>query len=125
MNIKELGETHLHFYQTLKECVTHKTHKKIGEIFLEYKEKFLKYGDYCSDLPKAQEKLAQLYEKDTDVRKEIEECEKARKYLHMGVIIGGGGARALGWPNSWNYTNKCNFQQMHNHGLRQLFLTGS
>ena len=80
MNIKELGETHLHFYQTLKECVTHKTHKKIGEIFLEYKEKFLKYGDYCSDLPKAQEKLAQLYEKDTDVRKEIEECEKARQF---------------------------------------------
>ena len=79
MNIKELGETHINFYQNLKESVTGQIHKKIGDIFLEYKERFLKYGDYCSDMPKAQEKLAQLYERDLDVRKEVEECEKVRE----------------------------------------------
>ena len=57
--------------------MTGKTHKKIGDIFLEYKERFLKYGDYCSDLPKAQERLAQLYEKDEAVRNEIIECEES------------------------------------------------
>ena len=76
MNIRELGEIHGAFYTGLVECVTKKSHKRIGEIFVEFKEKFLKYGEYCSDLPKAQELLGTLYDKDEDVRKEIEECEE-------------------------------------------------
>ena len=77
MNIKELGEIHGAFFTGLVECVTHKTHKKIGEIFLEHKDKFLKYGEYCSELPRAQELLGTLYDKDEEVRKEIEECEQS------------------------------------------------
>ena len=42
-----------------------------------FKEKFLKYGEYCSDLPRSQELLGNLYEKDEEVRKEIEECEES------------------------------------------------
>ena len=77
VNIKELGETHGGFYSALVQSVTGKSHKKVGDIFLDYKERFLKYGEFCADLPKAQEKLGQLYEKDDEIRKEIEECEES------------------------------------------------
>ena len=90
MNIKDLGESHGAFYTNLVESVTGKTHKKIGDIFLEYKERFLKYGDYCSDLPKAQERLAQLYEKDEAVRNEIIECEESAnegKFQLRGLLV--------------------------------------
>ena len=77
MNVRELGEIHGAFFTGLKESVTGKTHKSIGEVFLTFKEKFLKYGEYCSDLPKSQELLGNLYDKDEEVRKEIEECEES------------------------------------------------
>ena len=77
MNIRELGEIHGAFFTDLVNCVTGKSHKSIGEIFITFKEKFLKYGDYCSDLPRSQELLTNLYEKDEEVRKEIEECEES------------------------------------------------
>ena len=53
MNIKELGETHGGFYKEIVESVTGKSRKKIGEVFTEYKERFLKYVEYCALLPKA------------------------------------------------------------------------
>ncbi len=77
MNIKELGETHAGFYQDLLESVTGKSRKVIGEIFLDYKERFLKYGDYCSMLPRAQELLDSLTTKDERVREEVTRCEAA------------------------------------------------
>ena len=77
MNIRELGEIHGAFFTDLVNCVTGKSHKSIGEIFITFKERFLKYGDYCSDLPRSQELLTNLYEKDEEVRKEIEECEES------------------------------------------------
>ena len=80
MNIKELGETHGGFhkdilgkleiasaslseweYQLLfSEAVIGKSRKRVGEVFLEYKERFLKYGEYCSELPKAHQLLETL-----------------------------------------------------------------
>ena len=77
MNIRELGEIHGAFFTGLVDCVTGKSHKSIGEIFIMFKEKFLKYGEYCSDLPRSQDLLRNLYEKDEEVRKEIEECEES------------------------------------------------
>ena len=77
MNIKELGEVHGAFFTTLVQSVTKNSHKRIGEIFLEFKDRFLKYGDYCSELPRAQQLLVTLYDKDEEIRKEIEECEKS------------------------------------------------
>ena len=77
MNVRELGEIHGAFFTGLVECVTAKSHKSIGEVFIMFKEKFLKYGEYCSDLPKSQELLGNLYDKDEEVRKEIEECEES------------------------------------------------
>ncbi|XP_059086195.1 protein vav-like isoform X2 [Tigriopus californicus] len=76
MNIKELGEIHAAFYQDLLESVTQKSRKKIGEIFIEFKERFLKYGTYCSELNAAMDLLDTLLNKDVNVRDEILKCER-------------------------------------------------
>lgn len=76
MNIKELGEIHAAFYQDLLESVTQKSRKKIGEIFIEFKERFLKYGTYCSELNVAMDLLDTLLNKDPNVRDEIAKCER-------------------------------------------------
>ena len=53
MNIKELGESHAAFYQEVLESVAGKSRKRVGEIFLEFKERFLKYGEYCASLSRS------------------------------------------------------------------------
>ena len=58
MNIKDLGETHGGFYKEILESVTGKSRKRIGEVFVEYKERFLRYGEYCAQLPKATQQVS-------------------------------------------------------------------
>jgi len=77
MNIKELGETHGGFYKEILESVTGKSRKRIGEVFLEYKERFLKYGEYCSQLPKSTQLLDTLINKDETISEEVARCEKS------------------------------------------------
>ncbi|XP_040582225.1 protein vav isoform X3 [Lepeophtheirus salmonis] len=78
MNIIELGDTHAGFYQNLCDVIRGKSCKKIGEVFLEYKTRFLKYGEYCSCLPKSQDVLDNVM-KDESVREEIALYEKSVK----------------------------------------------
>ena len=56
-------------------AVTHVALFFAGEIFLEFKERFLRYGDFCSELPKAVELLDCLLNKDEAVREEVAKCE--------------------------------------------------
>ena len=72
INVKELGDIHTAFYSALFNCVTAPvgSHKKVGDVFIEFKEKFLKYADYCSGLPKASCTLDQLCTENKEVLKE-------------------------------------------------------
>ena len=73
MNIKELGDIHTAFFTALFNCVKARpsSSRKIGEVFLEFKEKFLKYADYCSGLKEATETLGSLSEENKAVEKEV------------------------------------------------------
>ena len=77
MNIKDLGETHGGFYKEILESVTGKSRKRIGEVFVEYKERFLRYGEYCAQLPKATQLLDTLVSVDETIAEEVSRCEKA------------------------------------------------
>jgi len=79
MNVKELGENHAGFYKDILEAVTRKSRKRVGEVFIEYKERFLKYGEFCAQLPKAHQHLEQLCQKNEMVREEICRCEQSAK----------------------------------------------
>ena len=73
INVKELGDIHTAFYSALFSCVTAPSgsHKRVGDVFMEFKEKFLKYADYCSGLPKASVTLEQLCTENKEVAKEV------------------------------------------------------
>ena len=83
-NIIELGEIHATFYRELLASVSttpnaHVSSKPkltIGEVFLEFKQRFLVYGNFCSDLPIAQQTLDSLCDKDEAIAEEIALCER-------------------------------------------------
>ena len=76
MNIKELGESHGGFHKEILDAVTGKSRKRVGEVFLEYKERFLKYGEYCAHLTRATHLLEALTSKEEQVREEVARCEQ-------------------------------------------------
>ena len=82
-NIIELGEIHATFYKELLASVStnlsansSKPKLTIGEVFLEFKQRFLIYGNFCSDLPLAQQRLDSLCDKDEAIMEEIAQCER-------------------------------------------------
>ena len=76
-NIKELGDIHTAFFTELFNCVGSSAagRIRIGDVFVEFKEKFLKYADYCAGLTLAQITLEGLCTENKEVEKEIERCE--------------------------------------------------
>ena len=82
-NIIELGEIHATFYKELLASVStnmsvssSKPKLTIGEVFLEFKQRFLIYGNFCSDLPVAQQRLDSLCDRDEAITEEITQCER-------------------------------------------------
>jgi guanine nucleotide exchange factor VAV len=79
MNIKELGDVHTAFFDNLLACVKAASSSsnrpsengRVGDVFLKFKENFLKYGDYCSGLTKAQYTLDTLCAQNKEVEKEV------------------------------------------------------
>ncbi|XP_060561933.1 proto-oncogene vav-like isoform X3 [Ruditapes philippinarum] len=73
--IETMLEVHTGFHAELhRACTTDKP--KIHEVFVKWKPKLLIYGDYCSNLPKAQEHIEELTKKNEQVKEKIEECER-------------------------------------------------
>ena len=77
LNINDLGETHGGFFKEILESVTGKSRKRIGEVFVEYNERFLRYSEYCAQLPKAMQLLDTLVSVDETIAEEVSKCEKA------------------------------------------------
>lgn len=89
-HIEKLLEIHQKFQAELQSaCISGKP--KIGEVFVKYKKSLLLYGNYCSDMPKAQERLEEVTRKNENIRTQIELCEqrandgkfKLRDLLHV------------------------------------------
>ncbi|XP_078325478.1 guanine nucleotide exchange factor VAV3-like isoform X4 [Crassostrea virginica] len=74
-HIEKLLEIHRKFQAELQEACINGT-PKIGEVFVKYKKHLLVYGNYCSDMPKAQERLEEVTRKNELIRCQIEACEK-------------------------------------------------
>lgn len=74
MNIKELAEIHTGFHSELYKACT-SSHYKISECFLHWKDKFIVYGEYCSNLPAAQELIDELCNKSEITNQAILRCQ--------------------------------------------------
>ncbi|XP_071155724.1 proto-oncogene vav-like isoform X8 [Mytilus edulis] len=49
---------------------------RLEDVFCKYKTKLLVYGDYCSNLPKAQERIDDVLKRSESIRLQVEACEK-------------------------------------------------
>lgn len=51
---QELCEIHAGFHSQLRKVVAPGSNARLSEVFLNWREKFLIYGDYCANLTNAQ-----------------------------------------------------------------------
>lgn len=75
MNIKELAEIHTGFHSELYKACTASQYK-ISECFLHWKDKFIVYGEYCCELPTAQELVEDLCNKNEVINQAILRCQE-------------------------------------------------
>ena len=86
MNIKQLADVHAKFYADLRRACGQSpspmssvflSHQKvtISSCFLTWKDKFVIYGDYCSELPKAQCLIDDICVKDDLVNEFVTRCQ--------------------------------------------------
>lgn len=75
-HIRELAEAHTGFHADLHRACTSSHHMKISECFLRWKDKFIIYGDYCSNLPKSQEQIDELCSKKQLVNQSVISCQQ-------------------------------------------------
>lgn len=74
--IKELYEIHVGFHSQLTKAVTRGTHYRLSEAFLNWREKFLTYGDYCANLTLAQGKIQELSARDDIFNIQLTRCQE-------------------------------------------------
>jgi guanine nucleotide exchange factor VAV len=58
--IKELVEVHSQFLERLRESNEPNSNLKLSSVFLEFREQFLIYGDYCSRMTEATDTLKEV-----------------------------------------------------------------
>lgn len=71
--IKDLAEIHAGFHSQLRKA---RDGAGLAQVFLDWREKFLIYGDYCANLTAAQYTLHELCENNESIRQEVEKCQK-------------------------------------------------
>ncbi|XP_064616127.1 guanine nucleotide exchange factor VAV2-like isoform X2 [Liolophura sinensis] len=87
--IEELYSVHSGFHSEL--CRTCHNMTELSEVFITWKQSFLIYGDFCSNLPKAQEHIEEICKRNEIVKVHIEDCQrrandgkfKLRDLLHL------------------------------------------
>ncbi|KAM8934308.1 guanine nucleotide exchange factor VAV2 [Pelodytes ibericus] len=73
INLEELIKVHFNFLRTIELSIM-SGGSTIGQVFLDYKEKLLIYGEYCSHIEYSQKTLDQLIATQENVRLKVEEC---------------------------------------------------
>lgn len=66
--IKELSEIHVGFYSQLRKA---RSGTALAQVFLDWREKFLIYGDYCANLTLAQNTLQEACARNEVVNQEV------------------------------------------------------
>lgn len=61
--INELVDIHKRFLDKLREATEPNSRLKLSSVFLEFREQFLIYGDYCSKMTDATDKLRDVCKK--------------------------------------------------------------
>ncbi|KAL5276049.1 VAV2 family protein [Megaselia abdita] len=73
--IRELCDIHAKFSERLHDAINPNTKTKLGQVFLDFREPFLMYGEYCSNLTKATDHLTETCKQNEKVEKLVQKCE--------------------------------------------------
>ncbi|XP_069695874.1 protein vav isoform X2 [Periplaneta americana] len=74
--IKELSEIHAGFHSQLRKAVTPGSTTRLSEVFLNWREKFLIYGEYCANLTNAQALIQDVCNRNEIVNQEVIRCQQ-------------------------------------------------
>ncbi|XP_072431021.1 guanine nucleotide exchange factor VAV3 isoform X2 [Chiloscyllium punctatum] len=74
INIEALVKVHRDLNEDLKNVIMSKNDQNLYQIFINYKERLLIYGDYCSQVENAIKCLDEISKSRQDLRLKLEEC---------------------------------------------------
>ncbi|KAM7346483.1 vav guanine nucleotide exchange factor isoform 1-T1 [Cochliomyia hominivorax] len=74
--IKELADIHTKFLDKLRESLQPNAKMKMSQVFLEFREPFLIYGEYCSCLLGAIDFLGDICKKNQIIEQLVQQCER-------------------------------------------------
>jgi guanine nucleotide exchange factor VAV len=78
LHIKELAEIHRTFHGELfKSCSSAASPSRLSSCFICWKQKFVIYGSYCANLPRAQSQLDDLCRTSDTIRDAVLRCQTA------------------------------------------------
>ncbi|XP_026869081.1 guanine nucleotide exchange factor VAV3 isoform X2 [Electrophorus electricus] len=76
VNIPELVKVHKGLLQDLQNSISHQSASNLFQVFIDYKERLLIYGEYCSHVETAIACLDNICKDKEDVRQKLEVCSK-------------------------------------------------
>nr|XP_012416097.1 PREDICTED: proto-oncogene vav isoform X1 [Odobenus rosmarus divergens] len=76
INIEDLLRVHTHFLKEMKEALAAPGAPILYQVFIKYKERFLVYGRYCSQVESASKHLDRVAAAREDVQMKLEECSQ-------------------------------------------------
>ncbi|XP_077890862.1 proto-oncogene vav isoform X3 [Ictidomys tridecemlineatus] len=76
VNIEDLLRVHTLFLKEMKEALATPGSPTLYQVFIKYKERFLVYGRYCSQVESASKHLDQVATAREDVQMKLEECSQ-------------------------------------------------
>ncbi|XP_063703763.1 protein vav isoform X2 [Culicoides brevitarsis] len=74
--VKDLADIHSKFLERLNDSVISKGKTKLSQVFLDFREPFLKYGKYCSNLSAATDLLRDVCKRSSTVEQMVLQCQK-------------------------------------------------
>ncbi|KAF4075511.1 hypothetical protein AMELA_G00235280 [Ameiurus melas] len=74
MNVEELADTHRRLLREVQTSISSYGAENLHQVFIDYKEKLLLYGRYCSQVESATKHLDKISTAREDVRMKLEEC---------------------------------------------------
>ncbi|XP_066293500.1 guanine nucleotide exchange factor VAV2-like isoform X3 [Branchiostoma lanceolatum] len=88
INIQDLFNVHKGFLQDLEKASRHQRTNNISKCFLEWKDRMLIYGQYCSDMQYGQDHVDSLCQRKPDVRTKIESQLRGLGQVQLEVCTG-------------------------------------
>uniref|UniRef100_A0A8I3RX72 Vav guanine nucleotide exchange factor 3 n=2 Tax=Canis lupus familiaris TaxID=9615 RepID=A0A8I3RX72_CANLF len=76
INIPELVKVHRNLMQEIHDSIVNKNDQNLYQVFINYKERLVIYGQYCSGVESAISSLDNISKTKEDVKLKLEECSK-------------------------------------------------